>query len=137
MAYRDKEMVKIKSKEWRDKNPERVVAYRLAHQEERNEASKKHHRNNRESKIKYAREYRKKNKLAVIRHYSKGELKCKRCGFDNMSALQIDHIDGGGEKHRRSIRGDIYVWLIKNNFPDGFQVLCANCQIIKFRVEGK
>ena len=29
------------------------------------------------------------------------------------------------------IKGNLYNWLIKNNFPSGFQTLCMNCQFIK------
>lgn len=36
----------------------------------------------------------------------------------------------GGARHLKSIKNigfGIYDWLIKNNFPSGFQVLCCNC----------
>lgn len=45
--------------------------------------------------------------------------------------LCIDHIDGGGNKHRAEIKGDFYRWLIDNNFPPGFQTLCHNCNMAK------
>jgi hypothetical protein len=38
----------------------------------------------------------------------------------------MDHINGGGTKHRKSISTDIYQWIKNNNYPDGFQVLCHN-----------
>lgn len=46
--------------------------------------------------------------------------------------LAIDHEDGGGNEHRRQITGgragDAMVrWLILNDFPPGFRVLCHNC----------
>ena len=45
-----------------------------------------------------------------------------------MDVLTIDHIKGGGTKHRKKIKGEkITVWLKKNNFPKGFQTLCFNC----------
>ncbi len=56
---------------------------------------------------------------------------CVRCGFPDIRALSIDHIDGGGSQHRREIRRHFYRWLIANNFPPGFQTLCMNCQFIK------
>lgn len=47
--------------------------------------------------------------------------------------LTIDHIHNDGAKHRREITGGIsqngaklYAWLKKNNYPEGFQVMCWN-----------
>jgi hypothetical protein len=57
-----------------------------------------------------------------------GGYKCNCCGETNIAFLTIDHINGGGNAHRREIKTDFYQWLIKNNFPEGFQVLCHNCQ---------
>lgn len=49
----------------------------------------------------------------------------------------IDHVNGGGNAHRRSIGGTtactvrFYRWLEVNNYPEGFQVLCHNCNFAK------
>jgi hypothetical protein len=43
--------------------------------------------------------------------------------------LTIDHINGGGNKHRQQIRSRICHWLKKNNYPEGFQVLCFDCNL--------
>ena len=80
--------------------------------------------------------YRLANKMKVLIHYGGNPPKCACCGFSDIRALQIDHINGGGMEHRRSIgikNGGItfYLWLIRNGFPEGFQVLCANCNWIK------
>lgn len=57
---------------------------------------------------------------------------CVCCGESEMAFLSIDHIDGGGCEHRRQIKSNrIYNWLINNRFPDGFQVLCFNCNFAK------
>ena len=53
--------------------------------------------------------------------------KCARCGFSDIRALQIDHVHGGGTKHRKEIGNQIYSWLKRNNYPKGFQILCFNC----------
>jgi predicted transcriptional regulator len=75
--------------------------------------------------------YRQKMKLNLFSHYSKGLLMCARCGFNDTRALSIDHINGEGTKHRQEIGGNIYHWLTKNDYPEGYQVLCYNCQAIK------
>jgi hypothetical protein len=49
----------------------------------------------------------------------------------------MDHIEGGGTRARlktEPLKRHIYHWLKKNDYPDGFQVLCMNCQFIK-RIE--
>lgn len=60
-----------------------------------------------------------------------GGLVCACCGEKRIEFLCIDHINGGGEKHRREIGkgggGPFYNWLRKNNYPAGYRVLCSNC----------
>jgi len=62
-----------------------------------------------------------------------GGYKCACCGETNSGFLSIDHIDGGGNAHRRAINkksgiGFLY-WLNKHDYPSGFQVLCYNCNL--------
>ena len=52
---------------------------------------------------------------------------CQCCAESNPNFLTIDHVEGGGTKHRDSISGKIYRWLKARKFPPGFQVLCFNC----------
>lgn len=65
---------------------------------------------------------------------------CIKCGFSDVRALQLDHIDGGGNKDRLTApRGnDRFRSMLRD--PEGtqtkFQILCANCNWIK-RVENK
>lgn len=80
-------------------------------------------------------------KLEVLSHYSFGTPRCEYCGETDIRCLCIDHIDGGGSQHHREIGvgrgGAFYLWLKRNNYPDGFQVLCANCNLRKKFVEGR
>jgi len=72
----------------------------------------------------------------VIRAYG-GHCAC--CGETEPMFLEIDHINGGGNAHRRKIGRSskaTYYWLIKHDFPDGFQVLCSNCNQGKKRNGG-
>ena len=70
------------------------------------------------------KKYSDKCRKLVFEHYGK---KCVCCGEDIEEFLTIDHINGGGEKHRKRIGRKINRWLVKNNFPEGFQTLCFNC----------
>lgn len=69
-------------------------------------------------------------RLKVLNHYSNHNLKCKNCNEIHIEFLEIDHINGGGKKHKKSLHlygNALYRWLVKNNYPDGYQVLCSNC----------
>jgi hypothetical protein len=70
-------------------------------------------------------------KMDVLTHYAGPRPRCKCCGEDQILFLTLDHINGGGNAHRRSIfgkkSGNMYYWIRKNNYPVGFQVLCWNC----------
>ncbi|MEK6880498.1 MAG: hypothetical protein AABY22_12855 [Nanoarchaeota archaeon] len=69
----------------------------------------------------------------VIGHYSNNTFMCLcyGCYNDFIEFLEVDHIEGGGSAHLKKlgIKGGLsfYIWLVKNNFPSGFQVLCSNC----------
>jgi len=57
-----------------------------------------------------------------------GGYRCNCCGETEVLFLQIDHVENDGAVHRREIgSGALYLWLKRHKFPEGFQVLCANC----------
>lgn len=74
-------------------------------------------------------------KIRVLTHYGNGKMVCVRCGFDDMRALSIDHVNGDGYLRRKDERPDIYNYLIDAGFPGGYQTLCYNCQHIKWIAE--
>ncbi len=60
--------------------------------------------------------------------------KCVCCGEDRLEFLTIDHVNGHGNQHRKEVGGSgavFYRWLIKNDFPQGYQALCHNCNFSK------
>ncbi|MBA7533121.1 hypothetical protein ES705_25356 [subsurface metagenome] len=62
--------------------------------------------------------------------------KCVQCGFSDIRALCIDHINGSGRQARRSIGNSRYYETILNQIKDGsydYQCLCVNCNVIKAR----
>ena len=81
---------------------------------------------------KYDKKRRAKIKSDVIYHYSNGTMKCK-CGYSDIGALCLDHIknDGAKDRRQRVAANRLYLWLIKNDYPKGYQVLCFNCNQIK------
>lgn len=71
-------------------------------------------------------EYR-RLRLEVLSYYSGGKPRCDCCGEERIEFLGMDHMDGGGAKHRASLKTSIYRFLKKNNYPPRFRVLCHNC----------
>lgn len=75
------------------------------------------------------------SKDKVFDHYGRS---CACCGEDVFEFLSIDHMNNDGAKHRAEIGvSRLYPWLIKNNFPNGFQTLCVNCNKGKFLNKGE
>ncbi len=74
-------------------------------------------------------------KFEVLGHYSNSKAPiCVRCGFDDIRALSLDHINDDGYLHRRKHKSagwKLYRWLKLHGYPGGFQTLCMNCQWIK------
>lgn len=133
MPFKDKikgkEYHKKYSKEWKIKNPDKVKII-----------SDRFYKKNKISKLKktvdYNRDRRHRYKRLALEMYGGNPPKCKCCGEDIYEFLTIDHINGGGGKHRKSLNNvncGIYGWLLKNKYmPNDFQVLCMNCNMAKF-----
>lgn len=76
----------------------------------------------------FSRDY---TRAAVILKYSPGGV-CQCCGESDRRLLTIDHVNNDGAEHRKTVSSAHLVgWLRKNNFPEGFQVLCFNCNMGK------
>ena len=78
----------------------------------------------------YARAYWRKMRKAAIDAYG-GVCRC--CGEGTYEFLAIDHINGGGNKHHRSLRGRNHLirLLRQQDYPPGYQVLCHNCNMAR------
>jgi hypothetical protein len=81
----------------------------------------------------YATQHRALVKDTVFARY--GGYRCACCGETERSFLTLDHISNDGAEFRKKVLGSqtaagyrTYRWLWSHGFPDGFQVLCANCQ---------
>jgi hypothetical protein len=73
-------------------------------------------------------------KYNVMKHYSVPIPHCKCCGENELEFLTIDHIYNNGKEHRKSLGSggkSLYDWLKKNNYPEGYDVLCMNCNMNK------
>ena len=74
-------------------------------------------------------------RFTVMENY--GGVRCACCGETEFVFLAIDHVDGNGNEHRQLVGGSkkasqqVFRWIVRNNFPPGFQVLCHNCNTAK------
>lgn len=105
--------------EWRAKNPEK------AKEQHRRAAAAAYQRNGREKVRARNAVWRQK----IVAEYGGA---CKCCGEAIWQFLEIDHVNGGGNKHRREhkLKGgyQFYLWLQRQGFPkDDFRLLCSNC----------
>lgn len=116
-------------KTYREKHGDKILA----------KARERDRRNRDDPKLKLrveenARRHKVKLKETIVRHYSNGSMMCAWCTEGRMPCLSIDHIEGGGNAHRKSILvsagQNFYQWLKAEGFPEGFRVLCMNCQFI-------
>lgn len=71
--------------------------------------------------------YNRKLREELLAHYGGC---CQCCGEVRFEFLAVDHIHGEGNKHRQSLkRGSIGYWLRQNNYPEGYRILCHNCNM--------
>jgi hypothetical protein len=70
-----------------------------------------------------------------------GGWRCACCGETERKFLTLDHIGNDGYMRKKyggepRAAGQLYGWLRKMGYPDGFQVLCMNCNFGKARNGG-
>ena len=125
---KNKDSILKKNKEWYIKNKDRY-----------SEREKEWYIINKD-RIKKEKEEIRNN---VINHYGN---KCNCCGETNLLFLTIDHVNNDGNKERQKLFGGrlgsggtahrMCVYIIKNNFPTDYQILCYNCNCGKSRNGG-
>lgn len=103
------------SKKWRDNHPEQRKAISL--------------RNHYKS--------RDRDRNLVYAYYGG---KCACCGENERQFLTVDHINNDGHIERKkgfyTNGSQFYRWIVKNNFPKDYQLLCYNCNLGRARNGG-
>lgn len=127
------------TKRWRENNPEKVKDWEDKNRKRRNELAKERRRKNPEKFREAKRLFRERHherlileertvRINVIKQYGG---RCSCCGESEIAFLALDHINGGGNKHRQEVGRKMYLWARKNNYPKILQVLCHNCNQAK------
>ena len=126
-------------REYNRKNRDKVTAAkRKAHREKRKNPDWV------EKQRKRGREYWHQLRHEAIMAY--GGYECACCGETEPLFLSIDHVNNDGAEHRRQLGkfdgngkgagSQTMKWLKDNGYPEGFQVLCMNCNHGKARNNG-
>lgn len=80
--------------------------------------------------------WRLRYKILVLGFYSKNKYVCACCKEADVRFLQIEHINGDGAEHRLRLGHNkkgmcashqVYKWLVDQNYPSGYEVLCGSC----------
>lgn len=129
-ASTNKEKMKIRNHSWRSKNHTKVQQYQQQWRNANKSYIKACWMNNKDRSKELAKIRNINIKNTVFNKYGKS---CNLCNISDINILCIDHINNGGTKHRKQTGSgtSFYRWLLKNNLPDGYQVLCMNCNALK------
>ena len=103
-------------------------AYYLLNRERIIKKSNENQKKNKMQRRIYTRQYARDSRISVIEHLGG---KCIRCGFSDIRALQVDHVNGGGRKELKIINYRAYHKKIISDKTNSYQLLCANCNQIK------
>jgi len=105
----------------------RPFYYCAEHTEARKAHKQAYYKNNKEKHNKASLDRYYKLRKEVIEMYGG---KCTCCGEEHEAFLALDHVNDGGQKHRkqRSIYG-VYKDALAANDPKEFRVLCHNCNM--------
>lgn len=92
----------------------------------RNKRDREYHRLHPEQRKATNRRRRQKLKEEVIQAYGG---KCECCGETTPEFLALDHRNGGGSQHRKTVTSptEMRRLVIRMGFPKEYRLLCHNC----------
>ncbi len=120
---------------WYQEHREQQLAHQRKWYHTHKQQAREHNKKYRLEHKEHVKEYRKminaKVKREVLGHYSSDRMSCACCGEGHIEFLSIDHINNDGAQQRKAFVGarSIYWWLKAREFPNGYRVLCYNCNL--------
>lgn len=132
-----KECESARKKKWYNENHEQARVRQNEAAKERYEKKYKHSAEHREKRRLDAIKTRAKYKDLAYKHY--GGYVCACCGETEPLFLTLDHVNNDGymmRKYGKQGTASLYHWLHKHGYPEGYQVLCMNCNFGKARNGG-
>jgi hypothetical protein len=164
MSSDNVEKRKIRQARYREKHRDEILVrrrvtdakYRETHRDEIRERDRQMWKENNEARLEssYKSKAKRKDKVqaynTTYQRARRQKLKeqifdllgrqCVVCGYDtDIRALQIDHVNGGGTRHRKSFPSmtAYYEHILASGTSGEFQTLCANCNQIKRYEQGE
>ncbi len=128
----NREKIKAKSRRHYEANRElvnqRAKKWRLSHPGVHRARAREYYREHRAESMAQKRGARAELRRKIVAVYGGA---CACCAIAVFEFLQIDHVKGNGNAHRKLIGANgtaILRWLKAKGFPkDDFRLLCANC----------
>lgn len=139
----NREKILDRNRQWREKNKDKMKEYAQKHREKNPqkilEQTRKYQQEHREYYRSRNRILFKDARLKAIKHLNP-ELKCERCGIDDIRILTIDHKNNDGYKERQKKTSyRIYKDIAEMDIIEAkklYQVLCRNCNWLRRYEEG-
>ena len=96
------------------------------------EAVRRLYKKHRAKRIGAMREKQWRTRLQCLEAYSGGKPFCSCCGEETLEFLTLDHLrsrrdDNGVRVGGNRMGQNLFSWMIRMKFPEGFRVLCYNC----------
>ena len=127
MPFKDRQVYLEYQRRYRKSHKQKKQVYHHAYNKER---YLKHRDKILDSQKRYQKRYRKSLRNQIFKLYG-GQCEC--CGEATQEFLSIDHINGGGSKHRKESNTygtGIYRAILKEGYrPDRYRILCYNCNL--------
>lgn len=149
-ANREERLAKIREwhrnspvrKEWEEKNREKMLEWNRQYGRNlrknpeyllrRKKQNATWYIKNREHALQRSKDYIQKIRLQALIVYGGNPPHCRCCGENELNFLTIEHINGGGRKHRLGKSSQTFcLEIIKENNADKYEVLCMNCNHAK------
>ncbi len=131
--HRDPERKRQWDKTYRERHKEQIAAYGKSYRPKDNEWHKQRRKGPDGDYVRtYHKEWLRKNGTHARIVTALGG-KCVRCSFDDIRALQIDHVNGGGRQEEKLFKNTYQrdKYILEHVDSGHYQVLCANCNWIK------
>ena len=106
---------------------------------DRREYCRKWYKRNKISHLSKVKAAARKIRKIVLEYYGG---KCICCGESESQFLALDHKNNDGRKERRQLKlegggENFYRYVVNQNFPNRYQLLCHNCNFSKYVNKGQ
>ena len=136
-AERRRALDRAKAARYRARHPDRIKEYKQRTEQRIRQVAKEYRANNLLAHREKGKRIYAERRAAILEFFGPH---CVRCGFSDRRALQIDHVHGGGARERKGKEMSYVIMEAITSDPREacrrYQVLCANCNVIK-RIENE